>query len=893
MTHDSESHGLLATTGATVRSRLRGAFVWSLGNGAAIWPFAVFALLLAMSWGALRQIHPWAVRAAIRQFDAPWLVIAALVTAANVAVMGLYDVVAFRHTRCGWRERWRNGAVAFAWSNFLTLGPLAGPAVRLWLYRKDVDDLSELHGGIAAIAAAFISGLIGWAGAALIFGRLSDAAGGGAAGALLLGIAAFLLVLLTTMAARPLARRMAANGNETPATTPFPRAIELALLGWLDWLLASGVFVACFHAAGSGRAAAGELRDFFLGQAIGVASLVPGGVGSSDAFWIARLPVAKSATAAVLLAYRAIYYVAPWAIASLLLLARATRDAPRRRELARRIVGGLVGGGGVIIILSAASPAVHARMLALERIVPLQLVEAGHLTAAMTGLLLMILARGLMRGYHAAFRATLILLTLASVAAILKGLDWEEAVILAGIAAAARSQAEIFDRPSRGDWIERPDLVLAFAGLTIFLAFGTFSHGVGAATFARWAHVGYRIEGARFLRAAITMALAVGAGTLYVLLRPPSRFERLPEPEIAEALRLHREFGRGTNALMVATGDKAVLSTANGFCLYRTIGPYLIVFADPQVRDGRRGPFLDDVTTAAGEVDRRPVFYQVSLEWIPVLHDRGYHFFKLGEEAQVDLSNVTLEGHAGKLYRQILRRAERAGATFRILAASDVPARLPEMREVSSLWLREKGLAERQFSMGFFDPAYLCRYPCAVVEAGGPGGRLLAFANLLEGPRREELSVDLMRHRTDGPQVMEFLILSLLLEGQRQGYRTFNLGMAPLASVGTERSAHMRERLARVLFQRGEQWYNFQGLRFFKDKFRPEWVPRYLAYQNAGEWPVVIAHASALIAGGWSKILRPPLEEPADPSAAAANLPPPASPDGRRDDLPDVTASSS
>lgn len=893
MRHEPESPGLLAATTTSLRSRLRGAFVWSLGHGAAVWPFAVFAALLLLSWGALRQIHPGEVRAAIREFEAPWLVIACVITAANVAVMGFYDVVAFPHTRCAWKERWRNGAVAFAWSNFLTLGPLAGPAVRLWLYRRDVDDLSELHGGIAAIAAAFMSGLIGWTLAALALGWVWRPGGAGVGEGLVLAAAAFVLVLLITTGARPLARRLANGGGDAAGSTAFPRAIELALIGWLDWLLAAAVFVACFHAAGSGRAVAGEVRGFFLGQALGVASLVPGGVGSSDAFWIARLPVARSATAAVLLAYRAIYYVAPWAIASLLLLARATRDAPRRRALARRIVGGLVGGGGVLIILSSASPAVHARLLALERVVPLQLVEAGHLTAALAGLVLMVLARGLVRGYHAAFRATLILLTLASVAAILKGLDWEEALVLGAIAIAARSQAEIFDRPSRGDWIERPDLVLAFAALTIFLAFGTFSHHVGAATFSRWSHVGYRIEGARFLRAAISMALAVAAGTLYLLLRSPSRFERLPEARISEALRLHHEFGRGTNALMVATGDKDVMTSANGFCLYRTIGPYLMIFSDPLVRDGRRGPFMDDLTTVAVEMDRRPVFYQVSLEWIPVLHDRGYHFFKLGEEAHVHLAGVTLDGHAGKLYRQILRRAERAGATFRILPPADVPARLPELQEVSSEWLREKGLAERQFSMGFFDPEYICRYPCAVVEAGGPGGRLLAFANLLEGPRREELSVDLMRQRSDGPQVMEYVILSLLLEGQRQGYRTFNLGMAPLASVGTERSAHMRERLARLLFQRGEQWYNFQGLRFFKDKFRPEWVPRYLAYQNAGEWPVVIAHASALIAGGWSRILRPPIEKPVEPVATKPGLPPPGAPGGLGRDLPDVTAASS
>ncbi len=149
----------------------------------------------------------------------------------------------------------------------------------------------------------------------------------------------------------------------------------------------------------------------------------------------------------------------------------------------------------------------------------------------------------------------------------------------------------------------------------------------------------------------------------------------------------------------------------------------------------------------------------------------------------------------------------------------------------------------------------MCQFPCAVVEEAKDSGRILGFANMLEGPRGSELSVDLMRYRSDGPSVMDFLIVSLLLHGKSRGYGEFNLGMAPLASVGEQRGAHARERLARLFFQRGEQWYNFQGLRFYKDKFDPEWVPRYMAYQDAWEWPMAIAYVSALIAGGWSSVL--------------------------------------
>ena len=667
-----------------------------------------------------------------------------------------------------------------------------------------------------------------------------------------LSVGSFALVLTATWLVRTIIRR---TTRFSAARTGDTQVLELAVVGWLDWLLAGIGFIACARAAGADVAVTSLTESFFLGQAIGLASLVPGGFGSSDVFWVAHMGAPRSSAAASLMAYRLIYYVVPWAIASLLLLTWAVRRAPRRLEVARRIIAGLVGGGGVLIMLSSASPALYARLELLERWVPLPVVEAGQVVAALAGLLLLVLARGLARGYRAAFRATFTLLSLACLAAILKGFDWEEAVVLGVVGVAASSQATLLDRPSHGDWLEGPDLVVAFAALALFLTFGTLSHEVSAATLERWTRIGYRFQVARFARTAASMALAVGAGTLYVLMRSPVGFRRLSEPEIARALALHQRFGGNTNPLMVATGDKALfVDDDRGFCLYRTIGPYLAIFSDPVVRSpSERTAFLDALFDLAGELDRRPVFYQISLDWIPYLHDRGYDFFKLGEEAQVRLDRVTLEGHPGKMYRQALRRAERDGVRFRILAPEQIAERLPEFASISRDWLRAKKVVERQFSIGFFDETYLSRFPCAVIEEARPAGRLLAFANLLEGPNREELSVDLMRYRPDGPNVMDFLLVSLFLEGKAWGYQRFNLGMAPLASVGELPGAHVRERLARLLFQRGKQWYNFQGLRRYKEKFDPEWVPPY-GVSSAWEWPMAIAHVSALIAGSWSAL---------------------------------------
>ncbi len=857
----SEAAGTAADAGAAAEldsvrlglfARLGNGLLWLLGHATKILPVLVIGLVTIVSWHELKAIRPREVRAAFHALDPFWLMVAAGATLLNIGVMGLYDVIAFEHTRSRWLERWRYGAVAFAWSNFLTLGPLAGPAIRFWLYRPAVDKPSDLEGGVVSIATAFTAGLGGWALAAWLLPPVSD---------IRLEAALVVLAFGATLAGVHVARAVF-NRIERLAAPSGGRiaALHLAVVGWLDWLLAALAFSACLHATGAPLSAIESIRTFFFGQAVGLASLVPGGFGSADAFWIARLPVGTSVSTAALLAYRLIYYVLPWAMASLLLLSWATHRATKRLELARRLLAGLVGAAGLLILLSAASLSIRSRFTLINELLPLPVVEVSHLAAAATGILLLMLARGLARGYRAALEWTVSLLLMGVVFSILKGLDWEEAVILALVAVLAVSQRPLFTRKSRGDWIESRDVGVAFLALLLFIVFGTFAYRVRRPTVSdietfratQWAQV----ERNRFLRSATTLALALSAGAAYVLMRVPIRFRRLGEDEITRVLDLHAEYGGDTNAQLVACGDKDVFEDpGRGFCLYRTIGPYLVVFADPVVRaPGERSAFLNALFEQAGGLDRRPVFYQVSLGWIPALHDRGYAFFKLGEEAHVSLETFSLDGRTGKEYRQFLRRAERDQVSFRILQPYEVQGVLPELAEISDDWLESKGVRERQFSIGFFDPSYLERFPCAVVEDAA--GRLVAFANVLPGPRREELSIDLMRHRRDAPRVMDFMFTSLFLYGKERGYRRFNMGMAPLSSVGEIRGAYARERLANLFFQHGETWYNFQGLRLYKEKFHPEWVPRYMAYQNAWEWPVAIAHVSALIAGGWGQVIR-------------------------------------
>jgi phosphatidylglycerol lysyltransferase len=76
--------------------------------------------------------------------------------------------------------------------------------------------------------------------------------------------------------------------------------------------------------------------------------------------------------------------------------------------------------------------------------------------------------------------------------------------------------------------------------------------------------------------------------------------------------------------------------------------------------------------------------------------------------------------------------------------------------------------------------------------------------------------------------------------------------MAPLASVGESMYAYRGEQLARWVFLKGSHFYGFQGIRRFKDKFDPEWEPRYLAFPQNSLFLKLIIQVTRMISRGRS-----------------------------------------
>jgi phosphatidylglycerol lysyltransferase len=178
---------------------------------------------------------------------------------------------------------------------------------------------------------------------------------------------------------------------------------------------------------------------------------------------------------------------------------------------------------------------------------------------------------------------------------------------------------------------------------------------------------------------------------------------------------------------------------------------------------------------------------------------------------------------------------------------------LPEMRSVSDAWLIDKHTSEKGFSLGLFQEDYLQHFPVGIVRIEG---KMVAFANLWPGADRQELSVDLMRHSQDAPSgIMDFLFVKLLLWGKQEGYQWFNLGMAPLSGIENSPFTPLWNRLGSFLYGHGEFFYNFQGIRQYKDKFQPDWHPKYLVSPGGLALPQILTNLTSLIAGGLKGVL--------------------------------------
>jgi phosphatidylglycerol lysyltransferase len=796
---------------------------------------------------------------------------AAIMACAGYAFLTLYDTLAvhFAGARAPYPRIALISFMAYAIGHNVGFNTFSGGAVRyraysaLGLSAKQIATIIAFGTFTFFLGAGFLLGLslltnAGMSGSVLhVHTWLALVAGG----LLLAGVASYLWLVCTRHAPLRFHR------FEIPVPKP---GIAFSQLGvaCADLLCAAAVLYVLLP--GASISFAGFAGVYLIALAAGAASNVPGGIGVFEFVLLFLLPaVPQDRLLGALVAYRAIYYFAPFLIALVLLgfheiwvhRARALRSVQVTRTFLSAVtpqaISIAVFVAGAVLLFSGATPSLGNRLALLRDFVPLPVLELSHLLGSAVGVGLLVIAHGLYRRLHTAWWLTIWLLCAGIILSLLKGFDYEEAfvlgvvvVVLASARERFRRRASLIEQHYSGPWIVALFLVLGAAGWLVLFAYRHVPYDNQL-----WWQFAFHASAPRSLRALLLAVVILSAYGLWRVLRPAHPPFTAPQAADLERAAALIAGGEDATANLALLGDKNLLfnKDRSACIMFQASGNSWVAMGDPigpaELGESLAWDFLENCDGMAVS----PVFYQVTPQRLPLYIDLGLTLSKLGEEARVPLETFSLDGASRADLRHAHRRAIRDGAIFELVAREQVAAILPDLRAVSSAWLAEKNTAEKRFSLGFFDERYIANFDVGVVRRDGA---IVAFANLWRGGVTE-LSVDLMRYNDAAPKgVVDFMLIECMLWGRGEAFKWFNLGMAPLSGLEEHALAPAWHKLGRMVQRYGETFYNFEGLRKYKEKFNPVWRSRYLAAPDGLAMAGALLDVTALISGGVRNALR-------------------------------------
>lgn len=646
-------------------------------------------------------------------------------------------------------------------------------------------------------------------------------------------------------------------------------SLQQVVIASIDWLLAASVLyvllppseISFFSFAGI----------FLLAQIAGLFSQVPGGLGVFESVMLVYLTnfMPGSQVLSILVVYRIIYYILPLMGALIVLGYQEYKVNQQKVEEFRekaaswvprvvpQVMSFSVFIGGAILLFSGALPSEVPRMYWLQHIIPLPVIEMSHFFASLVGAALLVLASALQRRIDGAYHLTVALLIFGILFSLLKGADYEEASFLAVMLIALvpcrkefNRKASLFGQVFSARWFTLILMVLVSA---VWL--GIFSYRNVEYQKELWWQFTLMGDAPRYMRATVAaLGFAVIVG-LIKLLRPRTSITKAPEEQDLQVARKVAEESPKANSKLVLLKDKELFfnDAKTSFIMFTKESRSWITLGDPVGTEAEAEDLIWEFNDACEIDDVYPVFYNTGSRFLEHYVDLGLTLFKLGEEAKIPLTNFdpqySVDDQIWDSYNDMRDR----GFKWKILSPDSLPEFLPELKAISESSIDAQNRKERGFSVGYFDEEYLKNFPIAVVKKEG---RFVAFSNILQSAGNYELTTDLLRYRPATPEgIINFMLVQTMLWGRQEGYKYFNLGMAPLSGMEEHDFSPGWSRLAYFVYTYGENFYGFKTVRDYKEQFNPVWEPKFLVCPGGWALPGVLSNLTNVVSGGFSNLV--------------------------------------
>ncbi len=585
---------------------------------------------------------------------------------------------------------------------------------------------------------------------------------------------------------------------------------------------------------------------YCVSMLLGLLSFLPGGFGSFDISCIYLFGKMGYETKYILISiiiYRIVYYVIPWLI-SIFILAfefiKEKGEVQDQNKITKELgVNALYYGilsAGIILILSSATPSIVNRLEVLRDVIPKDFQYLSRVITMLIGVMLISLSKGIKERVRIIHHISIALLLLATVTSVLKGLDYEESILMIFLAILLYLSKSSFDKESMR--FNKRNLlgnllIFTLVPLSYFIVFN-LTHGVNMINSTDKYSLAYLSSNKSNIYIYILLTSIISL-ILQFSISKKLTFTKISDEDISKFSKFIEIYGGNIYSHLFYLKDKNIFlnKNENVMLMYRPYKNKLFVLGDPI---GDRNFFedaIDEFIEFAGDYNMTVVFYEVEGKNLELYNSQGFNFIKIGEEAIVDLTSFSYEGKENKVLRHMRNMFVNRNYELEVIDPPFTDEFLDMLKGISDQWLN--GRLEKKFSLGFFDKEYVSRAPVAILKQED---EVIAFCTLMPSYDDGTISIDLMRMKKDHPNgTMDCLFISLMSYMKDKGYKKFNLGGAPLSNVGNKKKSLKKEKLIKYGYDFGNNIYNFHGLRHYKEKFKPDWIGRYVAYYDEIKLP--------------------------------------------------------
>jgi lysylphosphatidylglycerol synthetase-like protein (DUF2156 family) len=552
---------------------------------------------------------------------------------------------------------------------------------------------------------------------------------------------------------------------------------------------------------------------------------------------------------------------------------REVKQAPRSATTSRRIVSVSTLMIGFVEIASALAPPLMQRIhrfhpaFQMVDLIPHRYADA---VSAALGVALLALALGLRQGQHRSHQISLLIISVAIVSNLLRGINPVATSLLAIDLAVLLATRRSFDQKSA------QARRLALLGRAFLAALGLEAVAVVVATAF---HFAFRSARPFSIWQATT---EIAANIIGISARPPAPFAR---GELQDALTLSgllililiiwalfapfqervrlemssittsdspeeivRRWGNDTLGYFALRDDKVRMIRHQSLIAFGEFGSTIIVSPDPIGPPMRARQAMTEFLAEMNRKGKAVAVLGASPEWVEEYRKHSMRAYYIGDEALLKLAPIDLAGKQRKSLRQAVNRMKKYGYTVDFVNPLNLPDR--DKQEVLRIMVESRrGERERGFSMTLgrvFDPRDTDLLMSICRDANGT---LVGFCQWVPAPAIKGYSLDIMRRdRGEHPNGMfDLLIVETVNHLYSKGYEVLSLNFAAMRAVlSGDRGDGIGTKMEKWVLERLSNSMQIESLWRFNAKFEPQWLPRYLVVDTVENLAsVAIASAKA------------------------------------------------